>query len=93
MSTLDVAVDLTMQQQTQELAGAAFLSAHAGGRFETLVGAGTDLATARNGVARARRTVVHFSSIRFTSVTRNCRMSHPVAAAALIITPFSFFSK
>jgi hypothetical protein len=77
------------------LAGAVFkfLSAHGREWFETLVGAGTDLATARNGVARARRTVVHFVFIQASSEhhSRNCKTSHPVAAAALIITLFSFF--
>jgi hypothetical protein len=59
------------QQQTQELAEAVFLSAqsHRGERFATLVGVGTDLATAGNGVARTRRSVVHFFFIRVTRIT------------------------
>jgi hypothetical protein len=74
------------QRQTQELAEAVLLLAHGGERFTTLVGVGTILATAGNGVARARRTVVHFFFIRVTGILRT---SHP-AAVALIIKLFSF---
>lgn len=86
---LDVAVDLTIhrQQQTQELAEAVLLLAHEGERFTTVVGVDTDFATAGYGVARARRTIVHFFFIRVTGIT--LRMSHP-AAVALIIKLFSF---
>jgi hypothetical protein len=57
------------QQQTQELAEVVSLS-HKGERFATPVGVDTDLATAGNGVARARRTVVHFSFfIQVTNIT------------------------
>jgi hypothetical protein len=67
-------------QQTQELAEAVFLPAHRGERLATLAGVGSDLATAGNGVARARRTVVlFFFFIRVTSITLHpCRMSIPL---------------
>jgi hypothetical protein len=78
-------------QQTQELAEAVFLS---GERFATLAGVGTDLATAGNGVARARRTVVcFFFFIRVTTITLHpspLQDVHPVAAS-LIITLFPCF--
>ena len=74
-------------QQTQELE--AVLSAHRGERFSTLVGVGTDLATARNGAARARHTVVHFFFIRTTNITVGPAGCHTPLSVALIITLFS----